>query len=291
MATEGPPGREAHMSALCRLATALILVSFVGAIGAAGDEPEATPPDHSLANQTKSLEPEPSPSDAAALAAPEKQGVANLGQIVLPPPKEWQSHQVKDEPATLAKPEDAEPAAESGVAASEIPARTVRNVSIDRERGDPTPWYRSGLLSLVAVLVVIALLAYLARRFVPSVRTMNGGAIEVLGRSHLASKQTLVLVRIGRRVLLLGTTGDRIATLCEVQDPGEVAELLVSASRGSQGANADQFSGALHSSATGFRDGDASAVEFVRGPSDELSRTKGRLQSLLGRLESMRESK
>jgi len=88
------------------------------------------------------------------------------------------------------------------------------------------PWYRNGLVSLAVVLGVIVAVAALARRLIPSVRASSSALIEVVGRSHLAPKQSLALVRVGRRLLVVGLTAERVSTLCQIDEPGEVAELL-----------------------------------------------------------------
>ena len=61
----------------------------------------------------------------------------------------------------------------------------------------------------------------------PGRRTLaSTGALEVLSRTSLSSKQSLVLVRMGRRLLLLGVTGDEMITLCVVEDPDQVATMV-----------------------------------------------------------------
>lgn len=61
------------------------------------------------------------------------------------------------------------------------------------------------------------------------------GLLEVLGRYPIGSRQTLVVLKFDRRVLLLGQTSGgrgapvRIATLCEIDDPDDVASVLLKA--------------------------------------------------------------
>ncbi|MCP4248211.1 MAG: flagellar biosynthetic protein FliO, partial [bacterium] len=76
-------------------------------------------------------------------------------------------------------------------------------------RSESVPWYRNGMMSLVIVLGLIGAVAVVVRRFVPSVRNMNSGAIEIIGRHALAPKQSIALVRVGRRLLLVGITAER----------------------------------------------------------------------------------
>ena len=53
------------------------------------------------------------------------------------------------------------------------------------------------------------------------------GVLEVLGRFPVARGQTLVLLKMDRRILLLGMGTAGFSTLAEITDPDEVASLLV----------------------------------------------------------------
>ena len=50
--------------------------------------------------------------------------------------------------------------------------------------------------------------------------------LQVLGRTPLAPRQNIVLVRCGRRVLVLAVGGTNTSTLAEITDPDEINELL-----------------------------------------------------------------
>lgn len=103
-----------------------------------------------------------------------------------------------------------------------------------------SPWRTVGALALVVVMIVAAGwgLRVLARRHGGLVAGLSAGGrapaglLEVLGRYPVGRGQTLVLLKLDRRVLLLsqsagirGSSGFR--TLCEVTDPDEVASILV----------------------------------------------------------------
>lgn len=55
------------------------------------------------------------------------------------------------------------------------------------------------------------------------------GLLEVLGRYPVARGQTLVLLRLDRRVLLVSQGTGGFAPLCEITDPDDVASILVKA--------------------------------------------------------------
>jgi flagellar biosynthetic protein FliO len=87
-------------------------------------------------------------------------------------------------------------------------------------------WLRTaGAMALVIGLIFLA--RYALRRFAPSAgKVTSGGKVEVLARTNLSARQQLCLVRMGRRVLLIGSGPEGMRTLSEVSDPAEVADLL-----------------------------------------------------------------
>ncbi len=93
------------------------------------------------------------------------------------------------------------------------------------------------LVPLALVLLIIGGLTLVARRFVPRewrIRAGNRGVIEVLARQQISPKQSIILVKVGRRAVLVGSAPDRLTCLDTITDADEVA-LLVGRS-GSAGA-------------------------------------------------------
>jgi len=181
---------------------------------------------------------------------------------------------------------DADPASAAGLQQAPLPAGPLPQAG-QRSKTPlgtkPVAWYRSGMVSLVVVLAAVGGVALLFRRFVPSVRAMSGGTIEVLGRNHLSPKQSLTLVRVGRRVLLIGVTGERLSRLCEIDDPDEVAELLVRQTPATRGS----FDRVLTAAASGFGEPRDGPGELIHGSSQRLTDARGQLQGLLGRLKGL----
>jgi len=77
---------------------------------------------------------------------------------------------------------------------------------------------------LVFLVVLIYVLAVVVRKVAPgSARMFNSRAITVVGRTFIAPKQSLVLVEVGRRLLLLGVTQQSVTLVAQINDPEEVS--------------------------------------------------------------------
>jgi flagellar biogenesis protein FliO len=99
------------------------------------------------------------------------------------------------------------------------------------------------LTGLSLVLGAFLFLAWAVRKRMPkgSARLPNE-IIEVLGRTTIAAKQSLHLVRVGSKLIVVSVTATGTETLTEVTDPGEVARILAACQQHH-----------AHSSTTAFR--------------------------------------
>ncbi|NOX59734.1 MAG: FliO/MopB family protein [Planctomycetes bacterium] len=88
------------------------------------------------------------------------------------------------------------------------------------------PWYRSPFIALFVVLGLIGAVAAAFRRWVPAARTANIEHLRIVGRTAISSKQSVVLLHVGKRIVLLGATADAVNMLSEITDEAEVAMLL-----------------------------------------------------------------
>lgn len=71
------------------------------------------------------------------------------------------------------------------------------------------------------------------------------GVVEVLARYPVGRGQTLVLIKLDRRILVASHSGTGLRTLCDITDPDEVASLLVK-TRDDESASLDaRFRGML----------------------------------------------
>jgi flagellar biogenesis protein FliO len=106
-----------------------------------------------------------------------------------------------------------------------VPPRAATGPSPSSQFDPSPPWYRTGLGSLAIVLALIGAAYAIIRRLLPGARMAGMDGVRVVGRAALSPKHTLALIHLGRRFVLVALAGDRVRALCEVTDPGEVAEL------------------------------------------------------------------
>lgn len=130
--------------------------------------------------------------------------------------------------------------------------RPARSALSDLGASDAAPantgagWWAQTTAALVFVIGLIFALRWGAQRMArraggiawqmgPAGRAPSG-VLEVLGRYPVARGQSLVLLKMDRRILLLGQTSAGFSTLSEIENPEEVASLLVK-TRDDEGAS------------------------------------------------------
>jgi flagellar biogenesis protein FliO len=95
-----------------------------------------------------------------------------------------------------------------------------------------TQWGRTlGALALVVVLIFAARI--MLKRFGPISGQQRRDMLDVLARATVSPRHQLLLVRLGRRVVLVGQSPASLTTLSEVTDADEVAALIEAASSSS----------------------------------------------------------
>jgi flagellar biogenesis protein FliO len=117
----------------------------------------------------------------------------------------------------------------------------------DRPAGSrlrPAGSWLGSLLSLAAVVAMIVLGAKLWKKHGPPARTaLPTEALDVLGRRALDPRQSIYLVRLGSRILVLGSTAGGLSTLAEISDPVEVDLVAGLCRPRPEGHTADQARG------------------------------------------------
>jgi flagellar biogenesis protein FliO len=127
------------------------------------------------------------------------------------------------------------------------PRRGAGQSSLERP-GAPTPSTAIGTVvsSLAIVVGLFLAIAWCSRRFAPAgTAPLPKEAIELLGRAPLAGRQTMQLIRVGNRLLLVALSPTGAQTLAEITDPVEVEHLTGLCLRGKSHSASASFSRVL----------------------------------------------
>lgn len=108
-----------------------------------------------------------------------------------------------------------------------------------------TPWLKS-LLAFAVTGVLLGGGVILLKRLFP---TRNGGKpsalMEVLARTPVGPKQSVVLLRVAGRVIVVGVSPDSMATLTEIRDEQEVERILLKEMRPAPDGFKNRLAGVL----------------------------------------------
>jgi flagellar biosynthetic protein FliO len=144
------------------------------------------------------------------------------------------------------------------------------------------------LMSLGAVLGLIVLMYWISRRVLPLGRFGPGSrAVQVLGRTSISSKQRLLIVQVGRRVLVLADSGQRLNTLCEITDPDEAAALIGQLQGEPQNGKGKSFGAALSGAMDRFQSVSGTLPKNSDDATEELDATRQELSGLMQRVRVM----
>lgn len=135
---------------------------------------------------------------------------------------------------------------------SPVSRRVDRRTSLQERQGVGGDVWLRGLVPLVVVLSLIGLGAWLVRKCFPVVRLSAGGAVHVVARSVVGPRHSVALLQLGRRLVLVGLTGERMTRICEISDAEEVLELL--AQTNSAGGGRSGFDDLLSRESASFRE-------------------------------------
>ncbi len=101
-------------------------------------------------------------------------------------------------------------------------------------------------LPLLVVLILIGGVALVIKRSMPVRRMLaGGGVLVVLARLPISAKQSLMLVKMGRQLVLLGVTPDRISSLSVVTDPEQVTSMVGDVASGNKDSMTRAFAEAF----------------------------------------------
>lgn len=149
-------------------------------------------------------------------------------------------------------------------------------------------WLRT-LGAMVLVIGLIFLLRAVLRRLTPgSIGSGRlGAAVQVLGRTALGPRQSVLLLRVGPRILVVADAAGSMRTLTEITDGQEVADLLADVSRAQVGSASRAFDHLLGRMNSDYEQIDAVHLEGADDAEFHTDRARDRVGSLLTRLRNV----
>jgi flagellar biogenesis protein FliO len=139
-----------------------------------------------------------------------------------------------------------------GAARKLAPRSTPTKRAIDRSVA-PTPTTALGTVvsSLAIVLGLFAVLVWFSKRLGPAgSAALPKEAVERLGHAPLAGRQSMQLIRVGNRLLLVAVSTSGAETLTEITDREEVEHLAGLCRRGNPDSASASFGRVLNQLAT-----------------------------------------
>lgn len=83
---------------------------------------------------------------------------------------------------------------------------------------EPSQYLGQIAMSLIFILLIIFAAAWLLKRF-GKINGIAGGQMKVLGVMSLGQREKVVLMSVGEKQLLIGSTASRISLLYELEEP------------------------------------------------------------------------
>ena len=138
------------------------------------------------------------------------------------------------------------PAGRDDTSGKPLPPRSSSDIEgrrVARKGASDGGWFKT-LGALAVVVAAIFVVRIVLRRLAGTAgMARRGQPIEVLARATIGARQQVALVRLGRRLVLVGSGPSGMSPLAEVSDPQEVADLLEQVRVGGAGGMSGLVSG------------------------------------------------
>lgn len=140
------------------------------------------------------------------------------------------------------------------------------------------------MLSLAAVIAVIALAVWGFKRFAPRTASMFASEnLKVVSRTYLGPKQAIYLVKAPGCLLVIASTQEKISLLSEIKDPVEIERVIGAAHAASSKSQTRIFTNVLSGLTGAAKDNDAETeaelAEAVKSVSERFASLNRRLDA------------
>jgi flagellar biogenesis protein FliO len=123
--------------------------------------------------------------------------------------------------------------------------QSAGGTTIPGNSGDVFDFKKLGLALGVVIAAILLSQRVWKRLGIPGVGGRSSGALQVVSRLNVSPKQQILLIRVGRRLVLVGNSGAQMNPLCEIADPEEAAGLLGQAAVEREGSVTSSFGAVL----------------------------------------------
>ncbi len=131
-------------------------------------------------------------------------------------------------PATNA----ASPAVSAAVSAADFESHPLSFPESNRRRraegdraGAPSMW--TALFAVLVISGIFGAILFMVKKYLPGHRQLfNHPAMEVLGRTYLDQRRFVSLLRVGKRIVVVGVSPDEMRPLSEITDETEISDIL-----------------------------------------------------------------
>jgi flagellar biogenesis protein FliO len=149
---------------------------------------------------------------------------------------------------------------------------------------DPFDSKRLGIALLIVLGAIVVAHQVYKRIGMPGANGRASGTLQVVSRLNLAPKQQILLIRVGRRLVLVGNSGSQMSSLCEITDPEEAAGLIgqVAVERDESPSS---FSAVLGDEEKQFDQ--QTNIDVVAGDDRELANTREEISGLMDKVRNL----
>ena len=143
-------------------------------------------------------------------------------------------------------------------------------------------WIRKTAGALGVVIALILLLRWIWARVTGHVPAATRSAVvEILSRTTIASRNHVLLLRIGGRIIVVNDSSAGMRTLANIDEPEEVASLLATVTANQTGSITQGFSQILHRFNSSYIDDDCDQDAGYDGSEFRVDRDDNQLTRLL----------
>ena len=111
--------------------------------------------------------------------------------------------------------------------------------AVNRAENSTLPSIFSILFYIIIFCSLFMLVMWSVRKYIPGHRQLFAHpAMEVLGRTHLDPRRYVALLRIGKRIIVVGVSPEQLTQLSEITSESEISEIMeVARPKSEQGLN------------------------------------------------------